>query len=541
MNQKIVIVGGVAGGASAAAKARRENEHAEITIFERGSYVSFANCGLPYYIGGEIIEREDLLLMTPEKFWEKYRIQVNTKHEVMEIRRAEKKVRVKTPAAQEIMVPYDKLILSQGAAPIVPPFKGVKQEHVFTLRDIPDVDRIYQFLKQKKIHAAVVVGGGFIGLEMAEALLHHNISVTVVEKAQHILPLLDDDMAHELTRALHEKISILAGVGVTEIGNHYVVLENGQQVEAQMVLLSVGVRPEVTLAKEAGLEVGVTGGVKANGRMQSSDPDIYVVGDAAETRHLLTGSRVRIALAGPANRQGRIAGANAAGKHMTYAGAMGTSIVRMLNKTVGLVGLNTKQAKEAGFSFFDSITRDYSHASYYPGAQIILTKLLIEEGRGRILGAQVIGGEGVDKRTDVLATAIYAGMTIQDLESIDLAYAPPFGSAQDPVNMASFVGSNELRGDVQSLSANEIEEGMQLIDVREVEELEEFGQIPGAIHIPFSELRDRLGSLEKNKEIVVYCQKGQRGYLATKILSQHGFKVFNLKGGYLQYRNLKGL
>ncbi|QQR80587.1 MAG: FAD-dependent oxidoreductase [Deltaproteobacteria bacterium] len=539
MSLKIVIVGGVAGGASAAAKARRENENAEITIYERGPYVSFANCGLPYYIGGDIKDRDNLLLMTPQKFWDKYRIQVKTLHEVLSIQRDQKLIRVKTPEEQIIETPYDKLILSQGASPIVPPFKGVTQNHVFTLRDVPDMDKIYTFLAKEKIQTAVVVGGGFIGLEMAEALIHRHIKVTVIEKAPHILPLLDDDMAHELNRTLtEEKLSIISGMGVTEIGSDHVVLEDGKKIPAQMVLLSVGVRPEVTLAKEAGLEIGITGGVKANGRMESSDPDIYAVGDAAETRHLITGGRVRIALAGPANRQGRIAGANAAGKHLTYMGAMGTSIVRILNRTVGYVGLNSKQAKDAGFSFFYSITRDPSHASYYPGAQTVITKLLVEEGQGRILGAQVLGADGIDKRIDVLATAIYGGMTIHDLESIDLAYAPPFGSAQDPINIAAFVASNELRGDVKTIEASSLKnEKVFLIDVRDPDELEEFGKIPEAHNIPLIQLRDRLSEIPKDQKVVVYCQKGQRGYLGWKILHQNGFQVYNLKGGFLEFRN----
>ncbi len=541
MSLQIVIVGGVAGGASAAAKARRENEAAEITVFERGPYVSFANCGLPYYIGGEIKNRENLLLMNPQKFWDKYRIRVNTHHEVLAILRKEKKLRVRDSEGKETEVPYDKLILSQGAMPIVPPFKGVQQNHVFTLRDVPDMDRIDQFLKQEKIQKAVVVGGGFIGLEMAEALMHRGIQVCVVEKAPHVLPLLDDDMAAELTRELvQQKMEIIAGTGLVEIAVDHVLLEDGRKIDAQMVLLSVGVKPEVTLAKEAGLEIGITGGVKANGLLQSSDPDIFAVGDAAEIRHLITGARVRIALAGPANRQGRIAGANAAGKNLTYPGALGTSIVRILHKVVGYVGLNSRQAKEAGFSFFYSITRDPSHASYFPGSQMLVTKLLIEEGRGRILGAQVMGGEGVDKRVDVLATAIYGGMTINDLEAIDLAYAPPFGSAQDPINMAAFVASNELRGDLRSLDATELQnKKLFIVDVRDPEELEKFGQIPGAKNIPLKEVRDRLSEIPKEEEILLYCQKGQRGYLAWKILNQKGYQAYNLKGGYLEYLNLK--
>ncbi|MBX7147526.1 FAD-dependent oxidoreductase [bacterium] len=539
MSLKIVVIGGVAGGATAAAKARRVNEHAEITVFERGEYLSFANCGLPYYIAGEIKDREKLLLMTPQKFWDKYRIKALIRHEVLSVDRVAKKVKVKTPDGSIIDEVYDKLIMSQGAMPIVPPFKGLPAEHVFVLRDVPDMDKIDLFIKTQNPKTAAVIGGGFIGLEMAEALMHRGLKVTVIEKAPHILPLLDDDMARELVRDMEQDyantLTILNAIGASEMGKDFVVLENGQKVNADMVLLSVGVKPEVALAREAGLEIGVTGGVKANGRLQSSDPDIYVVGDAAETTHLITGARLRIPLAGPANRQGRIAGANAAGAHLTYPGALGTSIVRLLNKTIGYVGLNSKQAKDAGFTFFTSTTRDPSHASYYPGATTVITKLLVEEGSGRILGAQVMGENGVDKRVDVLATAIYGKMTVHDLESLDLAYAPPFGSANDPINIASFVAGHEVKGDVRTIET--FSEADFLVDVRNPDEIQKFGKLGNSVNIPVSQLRDRLHEIPKDKKIVVYCQKGQRGYLAYQILNQNGFQVANLKGGFLQARN----
>jgi len=542
MNLKIIIVGGVAGGATAAAKARRENENAEITIFERGPYLSFANCGLPYFLGGEIEDREKLLLMNPEKFWEKYRIKAYVNHEVLAIDRSQKKIKVLTPEKQTIEVPYDKLILAQGASPIIPPFEGVKQDHVFVLRDIPDMDRIHHFLTHQKLQSAVLVGGGFIGLEMAEALMHRGIPVTVIEKAPHILPLLDDDIARELSEdLLKHGLKIITGVGVTQIHQDHVVLENNEKVPAELVLLSVGVKPEVILAKEADLEIGLTGGVKANGRMESSDPNIYAVGDAAETIHAITGARLRIPLAGPANRQGRVAGANAAGGHLNYPGALGTSIVRILNRTVGSVGLNSRQASQAGYSFFSSVTRDPSHASYYPGAKPIVIKLLTEEGSGRLLGAQVLGERGVDKRLDVLSTAIYAKMTAHDLEFLDLAYAPPFSSANDPVNVAGFVASHEVRGDIKLVNPEAVDDSF-LIDVRNPDELEKFGKLRNAINIPLPNLRDRLKEIPRDKKVVVYCQKGQRGYLAWKILSQNGFdNVSNLKGGFLQakYAGLK--
>ncbi len=538
MSLRIVIVGGVAGGATAAAKARRENEQAEITVFERGPYVSFANCGLPYYLGGEITSREKLLLMTPKRFWDRYRISVYTHHEVLKIDRSKKVVLVEGEG-KVFEKPYDKLILSQGAAAIVPPFKGVDQKHVFTLRDIPDMDRIDEFLKKNNPKTAVVIGGGFIGLEMAEAFFHRDIRVTVIEKAPHILPLLDNDVAAELTEILLQKgLQIRSGIGATELGEKEVILEDGTCVPADMVLLSVGVKPEIKLAREAGLAIGNTGGVRANGRMESSDPDIYAVGDAAETTHLMTGSRVRVPLAGPANRQGRVAGANAAGGHLTYPGTLGTSIVRILNHTIGYTGLNSRQAREAGFSFFSSMTRDNSHASYYPGAKSLLIKILVEEGTGRILGAQVLGEEAVDKRVDVFATAIFAKMCVADLESLDLAYAPPFGSANDPANVAAFVASHEVRGDIRIEDPAQLKpQEVFLLDVRTCDELKLYGKIAGASHIPLDDLRDSLNHLPVDQRIVVYCQKGQRGYLATQILKQSGFsQACNLKGGFLQAR-----
>ncbi len=540
--KKIVIVGGVAGGASAAAKARREDENAEITIFERGPYVSFANCGLPYFIAGEITDASTLLMMTPEKFWSRYRVRVCTHHEVLRIDRAHKQIEVRDADGKTFFSPYDKLILSQGAAPLVPPLPGVKQPHVFVLRDIPDMKRISDFLQNEKPKTAAVIGGGFIGLEMAEALVHRGLEVVVIEKAPHILPLLDSDIARELTENItNPKLSIFSGVGLSAIESQNVVLEDGRKISAEMVLMSVGIKPEITLAREAGLEIGPTGGVKANGRMESSDPDIYAVGDAAETTHFMTGARIRIPLAGPANRQGRIAGGNAGGAHLTYSGALGTSIVRILNQTVGYVGLNSRQAKEAGFSFFSSVSRDPSHASYYPGATPLVTKILVEEGTGRLLGAQVLGEKGVDKRVDVFATAIYGKMKVSDLESVDLAYSPPFGSANDPANIAAFVASHEVKGDIKLQDPSNLDlQNIFFVDVRNPEEIEKFGTLPGAKPIPLDQIRDRLGEFPHDQKIVVYCQKGQRGYLATQILTQRGFEnVFNLKGGFLQAKFLK--
>jgi NADPH-dependent 2,4-dienoyl-CoA reductase/sulfur reductase-like enzyme/rhodanese-related sulfurtransferase len=535
--RRIIIVGGVAGGASAAAKARRVDENAEIHVFERGPYISFANCGLPYFIAGEIDDRAGLIIMTPEKFWSRSRVHAHVNHEVLSINRAAKTISVKGPDGAPHDVAYDKLILSQGAKPIVPPIPGVELPHVFTLRDIPDMDRITKFVDEQKPGRAVVIGGGFIGLEMAEAFHHRGIHVTIVERNPHILPLLDRDMAAHLQNQIRRAdFDFKVNANAAKFTANGVEFADGSHLAADLILLSVGVKAEVELAKSAGLEIGATGGVKTNGRMESSDPDIYAVGDAAETMHALTGARARIALAGPANRQGRIAGANAAGAKLTYPGALGTSIVRVLNMTVGFTGLNSAQAARAGFSFFTSLTRDHSHAHYYPGATPVMIKLVVEEGTGRLLGAQVMGEHGVDKRVDVLATAITGKMTVDDLENLDLAYSPPFGSANDPVNIAGFVAGHIARGDIPTVTPETWRpDGEFLLDVRDADEIAGLGKLKAAENIPLDELRDRLGELPRDRRIVVYCQKGQRGYLATRLLRGRGFeKVANLRGGFLQ-------
>jgi NADPH-dependent 2,4-dienoyl-CoA reductase/sulfur reductase-like enzyme/rhodanese-related sulfurtransferase len=541
--RRILVVGGVAGGASAAAKARRVDENAEIHIFDRGPYVSFANCGLPYFIAGEIGERSKLIIMKPETFWARSRIHAHVNHEVTAINRAAKTIRVKAPDGSERDERYDKLILSQGAQPVVPSLPGVGLPHVFTLRDIPDMDRIVAFVNERKPRRAVVIGGGFIGLEMAEAFHRRGLHVTIVERNPHILPLLDDDMARHLQNQVRrDDFQLKANATAKAVTERGVEFADGSVLSADLVLLSVGVQAEVELAKAAGLEIGVTGGVKTNGRMESSDPDIYAVGDAAETIHSLTGARVRIPLAGPANRQGRIAGANAAGAKHTYRGALGTSIVRVLHMTAAFTGLNSAQAAKAGFSFFTSLTRDNSHAGYYPGAKPLMIKLIAEDGTGRLLGAQVLGEDAVDKRIDVLATAIAAKMSVFDLEDLDLAYSPPFGSANDPVNVAGFVAGHIARGDIATVAPETWQpSGEFLLDVRDPDELEEFGKLAGAMNIPLAELRDRLGELPREGRIVAYCQKGLRGYLAACALHGHGFEnVANLRGGFLQAK-LNGL
>jgi NADPH-dependent 2,4-dienoyl-CoA reductase/sulfur reductase-like enzyme/rhodanese-related sulfurtransferase len=540
---RIVIVGGVAGGASAAAKARRIDEMADIQVFERGPYISFANCGLPYFIAGEIDDRAKLIVMTPERFWERSRVRAHVNHEVLSINRAAKTICVKQPDGRQHDVPYDKLILSQGAKPIVPPIPGANLPHVFTLRDIPDMDRIAAFVNKGQPRRAVVIGGGFIGLEMAEAFHHRGLHVTVVERNPHILPLLDRDMAAHLQNQIRrDDFDFKTGAQATRFTDDGVEFADGSRLPAELILMSVGVKAEVELARTAGLVIGETGGVKTNGRLESSDPNIYAVGDAAETMHALTGARARIALAGPANRQGRIAGANAAGARLIYPGALGTSIVRVLNVTAGFTGLNSTQAAKAGFTFFTSLTRDNSHAHYYPGAKTVLIKIVAEEGTGRLLGAQVLGESGVDKRVDVLATAITGKMSVFDLENLDLAYSPPFGSANDPVNTAGFVAGHIARGDIATIAPETWEpNGEYLLDVRDPEEVEEFGKLKNAVNIPLSQLRDRLGELPHDRRIVTYCQKGQRGYLAACALHGRGFEdVANLRGGFSHAKLLDG-
>ncbi len=537
--RRIVIVGGVAGGASAAARARRVDESAEIHIFERGPYISFANCGLPYHIAGEIRDRSKLLIMTPEKMWIRSRVQVHVNHEVLSIDRCEKTIRVRCGDGTEEDFPYDKLILSQGARPIVPSIPGAELPNVFTLRDVPDMDRIITFVDSYQPNTAAIIGGGFIGLEMAEAFHRRGILVTVIEKLPQILPMLDHDMALDLENRIRgDDFAIMTGAEAKSFNQTGVELANGTFVSAELILLSVGVRAEVELAKRAGLEIGVTGGVRVNARMESSDPDIYAVGDAAETTHMLTGARTRIPLAGPANRQGRIAGGNAAGGHFLYPGALGTSIVRILHMTTGFTGLNSLQAAKAGFSFFSSVTTDPNHANYYPGSRPMMIKVIAEDGTGRLLGAQIVGGDGVDKRTDVFATAIAGKMSVFDLESLDLAYAPPFGSANDPVNTAGFVADHIVRGDLATISPEDWKpNGEFLLDVRETTELTESGWLKNAVHIPLGELRDRLGELPHDRRILIYCQKGQRGYLAACALKGSGFEdVANLRGGFAQAR-----
>jgi NADPH-dependent 2,4-dienoyl-CoA reductase/sulfur reductase-like enzyme/rhodanese-related sulfurtransferase len=554
---KIVIVGGVAGGAGAAAKARRVNEAAEIVLFERGPYVSFANCGLPYYIGGEITDRRSLFLQTPESFWKRFRVRVKTGHEVLRVDPSARTVSVRELASgREFVEPYDKLVLAPGAGAIVPDAPGVRSSNVFTVKTVPDTDSIRAWLERPGMRRAVVVGAGFIGLEAAEALKNRGLEVTLVEKLPQVLPPLDADVAAFVSHHLEEKgVTVILGDGLKALHGDpasgearpldegrpatEIELESGRRLPLDVAILSIGVRPELKLAREAGLAIGAAGGIVVDDRQRTSDPHIYAAGDAVEVTHLVTGRKTRIPLAGPANKQGRVAGANAAGGDMVFPGAMGTAIVECLGLTAAKTGLSEREAAASGLSAYVSYVHAGDHAGYYPGAEMLHIKLVAEKETGRLLGAQVVGTHGVDKRIDVLATALAARMRVTDLENLDLAYAPQFSSAKDPVVLAGFVASNALRKETRLITCDELRarldrgDDLQVVDVRTPAEFES-GALAGAKAIPVDDLRDRITELDPARETVVYCRVGLRGYVAARILEQHGFaRVLNLTGGVL--------
>ncbi len=546
MGIKLVIIGGVAGGATAAARARRVSEEAEIIVLERGEYISFANCGLPYYIGNVIKKRDDLLLATPEEFKERHRIEVRVFSEVVDIDDKKKSVKIKHIHTGEIYEEsYDKLILSPGAEPIKPPLEGIDLENIFHLRNIPDSDRIKHMVDSKKPRNAVVVGGGFIGLEMAENLVDRGVNTTIVEMLDQVMPSLDWEMASIVHKHLREKkvaLDLENGVKAFSKADGQIVVstQKGKQIECDMVLLSVGIRPENKLAKQAGLKIGNTGGIWVDSTMKTSDPDIYAVGDAVEVRDLVTGFPTLTALAGPANKQARIAADNALGRKSVFRGTIGTSIVKVFDISVASTGANEKFLNKHDIPHLVSYTHSGSHAGYYPGATNTSIKLIFSPAEGKILGAQIIGKKGVDKRIDILATAIRAQMTVFDLEELELAYAPPYSSAKDPVNIAGFVASNILKNDMEIAHWDEISElmnqGAVLLDLRTKFELKHSGKIDGALHIPIDELRNRLSELDKQKEYVPFCAVGYRGYLGHRILVQNGFKSRNLSGGFITYK-----
>ena len=539
---KLVIVGGVAGGASAAARARRMSESSEIVLFERGGDPSFANCGMPYYIGGEIVDRSKLLITPPERLRRRFRLDLRLWTSVESIDRARKVVVARELSTGRVYEEsYDKLILSPGAAPLRPPLTGGDLPEVFTLRELRDSDRIKAAI-DGGAKRALVVGAGFIGLEMAENLVRRGVQTTVVELADQILPPWDKEMTSTVAAHLRErgvKLILADAVAAFEKSDSpeqplTAVLKSGQRLPADLVVLSVGVRPENQLATAAGLEVGPRGGIRVNSQMQTSDPDIYAVGDAVETSDFVLGGPAQIPLAGPANRQGRIAADHALGRENRFRGVQGTAILRVFDMTIAMTGAGEKSLRRAGRAYRKVYIHPASHAGYYPGAQGMTIKLLFDPTSGLVLGAQAFGRDGVDKRIDVLAVAIQGRMTVMDLEEMELAYSPQFGSAKDPINMAGFVAAGVVRGDHPQITVDQLSEAGPdaiVVDVRTSEEFAQ-GNLPSAVNIPVDDLRERLDELPASRPIVVYCQVGQRGYLATRILMQHGRNVVNLSGGY---------
>jgi len=535
---KVVIVGGVAGGASAATRLRRQLEKAEILLLERGPEVSFANCGLPYYLGGVIENRDQLLVTTPDKLRERFGLDVRILTQVESIDCQARKLTIRNLQTQQLYEEsYDRLILATGAAPIRPPIQGLDLPGVFQLRSMQDTDRIFEHLKGAR--SAVVVGAGFIGLEMVENLRHRDLQCWLVELSPQVLPPLDREMTWPIEQELRQhQVELHLGdslEAIEPVGSSLKVrLRSGASWQTDTVILGVGVRPENGLAVAAGLEVGPRGGIRVNEQMQTSDPNIYAVGDVVEVRDGVTGQPTQIPLAGPANRQGRLAADAIAGKKVRYRGTQGTSVVAVFGLTAAGTGASEKTLKALHREYRKVYVHPNQHAGYYPGARSLTLKLLYDPSDGKVLGAQAVGPAGVDKRIDVLAVAIQAGMTVFDLEETELAYAPPYGSAKDPVNMAGFVAANQLRGDHPQVSVEELSANDLVVDVRTTAEFAR-GHLPGAIHVPVDELRGRLSELPRDRSLVVYCQVGMRGYLATRILLQEGFSVRNLSGGYRNY------
>ena len=540
---KTIIVGGVAGGASAAARLRRLKENDEIIILERGDYISFANCGLPYFIGGEITDRNMLTLQTPESFRKRFNIDVRIKSEAVKISPDTHTVTVRNAdTGEEYEESFDKLILSPGAEPIRPDIKGIELPHVFTLRNIPDTMKIKNFVDSSKPKRAVVVGGGYIGAEMAENLANAGLDVSIVELADHLIASLDADMAADVHRYIRSKgVKLFLNNGVTEITDNKVILKNGS-IEADMVIMSVGVCPETSLAKECGIALNSRDSIIVNSRMQTNYPDIYAVGDAVEVKDFVTGSAAFIPLAGPANKQGRIAADNLSGIPSEYKGTQGSAVLKLFHMTAATTGLNEKRASAEGIDYDKTYTYSASHASYYPNATNMSVKILWDKNTKKLLGAQIVGFDGVDKRMDVLASAIRFGAEVTDLKDLELCYAPPFGSAKDPVNMAGFAAENVINGTVKQFFWHDVEKlprdgSVTLLDVRTKTEIAR-GMIDGFINIPLDTLRDNLDKLPKDKPVYVHCHSGLRSYIACRILSGNGYDCYNLAGGWRLYESV---
>lgn len=544
---KVVIVGGVAGGATAATRLRRLNEHAQITVFERSGYISYANCGLPYYIGGVIEDKEELTLQTPESIWDRFRIDMKVHHEVTDIDTSQKTVTVHNLDNGKVYEEsYDKLILSPGAKPVMPNLPGMDNEKIFTLRTVEDTLKIRAFVEERKPKTAVMVGGGFIGLEVAENLCDLGVKVTVVQRPKQLMNTLDYDMATLVHNKLRSRgISLKLGgdvIGFEEKEQLQVLLKDDEPVSADMVLMAIGVSPESTLAKKAGLELGMKGAIVVNDKMETSVPDIYAVGDAVQVKHTVTGKDAVISLAGPANKQGRIAADNICGLDSHYKGSMGSSVIKLFDMTAANTGLTEKAAKDAGIDYERVVLSPASHAGYYPGAKVMTMKVVYEKNTLRILGAQIVGYDGADKRLDVIATAISAGLKADMLKDLDLAYAPPYSSAKDPVNMAGFMIDNIATGKVKQFHWDELDKlpqdgSVTLIDTRTQGEYAR-GHVDGFINIPVDDLRESLENIDKSKPVYVMCQSGLRSYIACRILAGEGFDCYNFSGGYRFYENI---
>jgi NADPH-dependent 2,4-dienoyl-CoA reductase/sulfur reductase-like enzyme/rhodanese-related sulfurtransferase len=545
-DKRVLIVGGVAGGASCAARLRRLDERAEIVVFERGGAASFANCGLPYYLGGVIAERDKLLVSTPERFRAMFNVDVRTRHEAVGIDRVNKTLEVKNLAGGGAQERYDILVLATGAAPLRPPLAGIDLPGVFSLRNLDDADTIHAWLERRRPSRAVVVGGGYIGLEMAENLHRLGAHVTLLEQCGQLMPQADAEMAAPLQEELRRQgVDLRLGTAAAAFeagpdGTLAAVAGDGQRFPADVIVLALGVKPDVELARRAGLDLGPTGGIRVDEQMRTSDPNIFAVGDAVEVRDFITGRPALIPLAGPANRQGRIAADAICGRASRYRGSQGTAVVGVFDLTFAMTGATEKSLLAAGVAYEKSFTHASQHAAYYPGAERIALKLLFAPDDGRILGAQAVGRLGVEKRIDVIAAAIQLGATVFDLEELELAYAPQYGSAKDAANMAGFAAANILRGDVRLahwsewLKLRDAGKTPFTLDVRPAA-LVAAGAIPGTIRIPLSELRARLGELPRDREIWVHCGVGQTSYYAVRLLTQHGFQARNISGGYTSY------
>lgn len=537
---KLVIVGGVAGGMSAATRARRLNENAEIIVLEKGKHVSFANCGLPYYIGGTIRQRDELLVVTPKRLRERFDLDVRPRNEVTRIDREKRQVTVRDLIEERTYTEhYDRLILAPGASPFRPPIPGIGDSEVYTLRNLEDMDRIHAAAETaERERRALIIGGGFIGLEMAENLVERGFRVAIAEMLPQVMTGLDPEMASLVQRELERQgVGLFLGNAVQRIERHgdelHVTLQDGTTLGCDFAVLAAGIRPNTELAREAGLEIGETGGIRVDEHLRTSDPSIYAVGDAIETTDYVTGRPILLPLAGPANRQGRTAADNACGRDSVFRGVQGTAIVKVFQTAAANTGANEKTLNDLGWAFEKVYIHPNSHAGYYPGAAEMTFKLLFSTEDGRVLGAQIVGSHGVDKRIDVVATAIQAHMSVFDLEEAELAYAPPFGSAKDPVNMAAFVAANYLRGDVQIAHTDELPDERVLLDVRTPGEYES-GHIPDALNLPLDQLRDRLDDAPA-EPLAIYCGVGLRSYIACRILAQHGYDVVNLSGGFRTY------